>query len=94
MSLASTFYSNLTYKSVQLLGYSPLELLCDATVSVVSDHHKTKPYGIGGGQSGVSGKNTFISKGEVKYLSSKFTLACKSSDKIRIETPGGGGFGL
>jgi N-methylhydantoinase B/oxoprolinase/acetone carboxylase alpha subunit len=46
-----------------------------------------------GGKSGKKGKNTLLSKGQSKNLPSKFNLKIQPGEVLRIETPGGGGYG-
>ena len=71
-----------------------IELLADAQVSMLSDRRKIAPYGLQGGTEGKKGCAELREKnGKRKKLPAKFTLAAKQGVKIKIETPGGGGFG-
>ena len=71
------------------------ELLSDSQVSLLFDRQKSGPYGLGGGSAGTPGLATAWRPGE----SVSSPLAAKSSQYLpantilRIETPGGGGWG-
>ncbi len=67
--------------------------LKDLNVSVISDRRKRGPFGLFGGESGDCGKNLKISGNVETILPSKFTTIFKKGERLRIETPGGGGFG-
>ena len=62
-------------------------------VTIISERRKFAPYGIQGGKSGKKGKNILISKGKKIPLSSKVNIKVLPGDVLRIETPGGGGYG-
>lgn len=62
-------------------------------VTIISERRKFAPYGILGGKSGKKGKNILISKGKKIPLSSKVNIKVQPGDVLRIETPGGGGYG-
>ncbi|MCK4645095.1 MAG: hydantoinase B/oxoprolinase family protein [Candidatus Aminicenantes bacterium] len=62
-------------------------------VTIISERRKFAPYGIQGGKSGKKGKNILISKGKKTPLSSKVNIKVMPGDVLRIETPGGGGYG-
>ncbi len=70
-----------------------IEFLSDAEVTVISERRKYAPYGLDGGEKGKCGKNTIIREGEEIDKSGKFYDRVKKGDVLRIETPGGGGFG-
>ncbi len=70
-----------------------MELLSDAEVTILSDRRRFEPYGLGGGQNGSVGRNTLIIGDEREQLPGKFSRKLASGDRIRIETPGGGGHG-
>jgi N-methylhydantoinase B len=61
-----------------------VEFLEPAQVSIVSDRRKTRPYGRPPGK---SGRNTLNGK----PLPGKSNFRVKAGDRVRIETPGGGG---
>ena len=71
-----------------------IELLTNAQVTLLCDRRKFKPYGLAGGEPGARGKATLIGEdGSDKELPSKCSIAAERGARIRIETPGGGGWG-
>jgi N-methylhydantoinase B len=70
-----------------------LELLTDATVTLLSDRRKTRPYGVAGGEPGEAGAAALVRDREVHPLAGKDSVEAAPGDRIRIETPGGGGWG-
>lgn len=70
-----------------------IELLSEAEVTILSDRRRFEPYGLGGGQNGSVGRNTLIIGDEREQLPGKFSRKLAKGDRIRIETPGGGGHG-
>jgi N-methylhydantoinase B len=70
-----------------------VELLTDARVTILSDRRKIRPYGLNGGEAGSAGRTVFISKGREQVLAGKDSVQANPGDLIRIETPGGGGWG-
>ncbi len=70
-----------------------ISLLSDAEVTVLSDRRKTLPYGLFGGKFGKPGKNLIVKNGRVEIKPGKFSARLKKNSVIRIETPGGGGYG-
>ncbi len=65
------------------------ELLRPMRVSVLSERRLRKPFGLAGGRAGKRGHN-YHNGDEV---GGKATLLAHAGDRIRIETPGGGGWG-
>lgn len=70
-----------------------IELLTDAEVTVLSERRSFAPYGLFGGRPGAMGKNTIIRAGRAQEKPGKFSTYLKKGDILRIETPGGGGYG-
>ena len=71
-----------------------IELLAPSQVTLLCDRRKLQPYGLAGGGGGACGKATlFSADGTQKELPGKTTLYAKEHDIIRVETPGGGGWG-
>lgn len=68
-------------------------LLSDAELTVLSERRKNPPYGLNGGKPGKKGANILIKNGIQIEKGGKFSERIKKGDIIRIETPGGGGFG-
>lgn len=63
------------------------------TATLVSERRRYAPYGLLGGQQGGVGRNFLIRAGNADLLPGKITLALEPGDQLRIETPGGGGWG-
>jgi N-methylhydantoinase B len=70
-----------------------IELLADAQLSLLSDRRTIAPYGLAGGRAGAKGKNELIVRGKRKKLPSKCTFRAPAGASIRVESPGGGGWG-
>ncbi len=70
-----------------------IKLLNDAEVTVLSERRKLPPYGLLGGKPGKVGINMVYKDNRWIKMPGKFHINLKKGDKIRIETPGGGGFG-
>jgi N-methylhydantoinase B len=70
-----------------------LELLTDARVTILSDRRKTRPYGLRGGEPGAAGRTTIINAAGEQVLQGKDSTYARAGDRIRVETPGGGGYG-
>ena len=66
-----------------------LEFLETADVTILSDRHKRGPYGLQGGADGAPGK-CMVDGNE---LPSKTRFTIRPGETLRIETPGGGGWG-
>ena len=62
-------------------------------VTIVSERRKRPPYGLNGGQPGAPGRNLLTRAGQMSVLPGKATVHLDPGDEIRIETPGGGGWG-
>lgn len=69
------------------------EFLCPATVTINSERRRCSPYGLAGGSPGAPGANTLLRGGTTIPLGSKWTGQVEVGDRLRIETPGGGGWG-
>jgi N-methylhydantoinase B len=70
-----------------------LELRARAIVSLLADRHRRGPPGIDGGEAGATGAAQVRIAGRRRALASKSTVELGPGDRIRIETPGGGGVG-
>lgn len=71
-----------------------LELLCDADVTLLADRRKRGPYGLEGGSDGAPGRNVVIrGDGSEHPIPEKGTVRLKRGERVRIESPGGGGWG-
>jgi N-methylhydantoinase B/oxoprolinase/acetone carboxylase alpha subunit len=69
------------------------ELLAEATVTGLSDRRRRPPFGVSGGHPGAVGRNVLIREGTEHQLAGKVELRLRPGDRLRIETPGGGGYG-
>ena len=71
-----------------------IEVLTDAEVTLLAERRTRGPYGLGGGGDGAPGKASIIRQdGSVEELPGKFNVRLRAGERIRIETPGGGGWG-
>jgi N-methylhydantoinase B len=73
-----------------------LEALRELTFSLISERRRHAPRGARGGEPGARGRNLLIAPGEdgaARELPGKITGALRPGERLRIETPGGGGFG-
>ena len=71
-----------------------IEVLTDCEVTLLSDRRTHRPWGLQGGRDGVPGKTTVIRLGgSVETMPGKFSTRLRSGERIRIESPGGGGWG-
>ena len=63
-------------------------------MSLLADRRERAPYGLHGGEDGATGRASIIRRdGTVEVLPSKGSWQLAAGDRVRIETPGGGGFG-
>ena len=69
------------------------EMLTDTSVTLLSERRRGRPYGALGGEPGASGRNTLIRDGQEQPLPGKIELRLRPGDRLRVETPGGGGYG-
>lgn len=70
-----------------------IEFLTHARGSILSDRRRFRPYGLAGGKPGQAGKNQLRLPGRVLTLPSKAVFEAPKGSILRIETPGGGGWG-
>ncbi len=70
-----------------------IKLLADCEVTVLSERRKQGAYGLEGGEAGAPGRNVVVRDGEVMEKPGKFNAQLLAGDVLRIETPGGGGYG-
>ena len=71
-----------------------LRLTTPATVSLLSERRESGAYGLGGGESGKPGRNTLLrADGTEEALPAKGTWSVQAGEGVRLETPGGGGWG-
>jgi len=73
-----------------------LEMLEDATVSLVTERRASRPWGLDGGEPGAPGENWLLRNGDEaaeERLGDKCTVELRAGDVVRVRTPGGGGYG-
>ena len=70
-----------------------IELLVPMQVGMLSDRRKFGPYGLSGGAAGATGKNELEASGRRKKVSAKGTFYAPAGAIVRVESPGGGGWG-
>jgi 5-oxoprolinase (ATP-hydrolysing) len=66
-----------------------LELLAPLRVTLISERRTRQPFGLEGGGAGQPGRNLVNGR----EYPGRFSLELGPGDRLRIETPGGGGFG-
>ncbi len=72
-----------------------IELLSDAQVTLLADRRSRGPWGLSGGADGVVGKAAIVREdGTTTELPGKCNVHLRKGERIRIETPGGGGWGV
>lgn len=69
------------------------EFLTPADVTILSDRRAKGPYGLHGGTPGKPGANTLLRGRKAEPLPAKTNFPVQPGDILRIETPGGGGWG-
>jgi 5-oxoprolinase (ATP-hydrolysing) len=73
-----------------------LQMLTDATVSLITERRVSQPWGLAGGEPGAVGENWLLPGGDPsrsERLADKCTIQLKEGDVLRMLTPGGGGWG-
>lgn len=71
-----------------------IEVLTDCDVTLLADRRSRGPWGLAGGNDGAAGKASILrSDGSVEPMPGKFSARLRPGERIRIETPGGGGWG-
>ena len=70
-----------------------IHLLSEAEITVLSERRRHRPYGLYGGEPGAAGRNIVQHSGKRIEKGGKFSATLQKDDIIRIETPGGGGYG-
>jgi N-methylhydantoinase B/oxoprolinase/acetone carboxylase alpha subunit len=73
-----------------------LEVLTEATASLVTERRQSRPWGLDGGEPGAPGENWLLPGGNesrAERLPDKCTVRLRPGDVLRVLTPGGGGYG-
>jgi N-methylhydantoinase B len=71
-----------------------IEVLTDCEVTLLADRRMRGPYGLAGGDEGARGTTTILRKdGTTEELPGKCSTRLQAGERVRIESPGGGGWG-
>jgi N-methylhydantoinase B len=70
-----------------------IEFLTEVRGSILSDRRRFGPYGLAGGKPGRRGINQLTVQGRKRNLPGKVAFAAPRASVLKIETPGGGGWG-
>ena len=70
-----------------------IETLVEARMSLLADRRARAPYGLAGGEDGRPGRDPILSAGRARKIDAKSSAELRPGDRVRIETPGGGGRG-
>jgi len=71
-----------------------IEVLTDCEVTLLADRRSRGPWGLAGAKDGLCGAATIIrTDGSRQQMPGKFSTRLRKGERIRIETPGGGGWG-
>jgi N-methylhydantoinase B len=71
-----------------------IEVLSDVEVTLLADRRLRGPWGLSGGGDGLPGNASVIRGNEsVERLPGKCNVRLVKGERIRVETPGGGGWG-
>jgi 5-oxoprolinase (ATP-hydrolysing) len=72
-----------------------LRFLEPASLSILSQHRRVAPYGLRGGSPGARGEQRIVrASGEVVMLRAIDGSEVDPGDRLIVETPGGGGYGV
>ena len=70
-----------------------IEFVAPAQLTLLSERRTIPPFGAAGGAPGAGGRNQLVRSAHTERLPGKVSLAVVPGDRIRIATPGGGGWG-
>ena len=71
-----------------------IEVLTDAQVTLLADRRSRGPYGLAGGADGAPGRTLIIRRdGSAEEIPGKTSVRLRSGERVRMESPGGGGWG-
>jgi N-methylhydantoinase B len=70
-----------------------IQLLGPAQVTILADRRIHPPYGLQGGAPGACGRTVLTENGSERVLPGKCNIEASAGATVRIETPGGGGWG-
>ncbi len=70
------------------------EVLVETSATILTERRESQPYGAAGGEPGACGRNSILrADGSIERLPAKARIELHPGDRLRIETPGGGGYG-
>jgi N-methylhydantoinase B len=70
-----------------------IEALVESSASLLTERRVIAPWGLAGGGAGATGANYVVRRGRKEKLPGKINTRLRPGDRVRIETPGGGGWG-
>jgi N-methylhydantoinase B len=70
-----------------------IEFLAPARVTLLAERRDVAPWGLWGGGDGKPGRDHLVRHGRSRRLAGKSAIDVEVGDRLRVETPGGGGFG-
>lgn len=71
-----------------------VELLADSEVTLLADRRARGPYGLNGAGDGAPGRTVIVHKdGTEEIVPGKMSVRLRKGDRVRVESPGGGGWG-
>ncbi|MHC4971495.1 MAG: hydantoinase B/oxoprolinase family protein [Planctomycetota bacterium] len=70
-----------------------IEFLAPGVVHLLADRRTRGPYGLEGGGAGACGKDEVVRGGAAEPIAGRTRLEMAPGDRLRIRTPGGGGYG-
>jgi len=70
-----------------------IEFLTPCDVTILSDRRARGPYGLAGGEPGRVGRNVLLRGRKQVKIAATANFMTRAGDVLRIETPGGGGWG-
>jgi N-methylhydantoinase B len=72
-----------------------IDVLADAQVALLADRRRFRPYGLQGGEEGAAGRASIVDAGSETEINlpGKCSRRVAAGSILRIETPGGGGWG-
>ena len=70
-----------------------IEVLAPCEASLLAERRRNRPTGLAGGGDGAAGRDFLVRGGKRRRVPGKVRLELEAGDRLRIESPGGGGFG-
>jgi N-methylhydantoinase B len=70
-----------------------IQAVAAAELTLLADRRTTRPWGLAGGGPGKTGRDMLVHAGRAAKLASKTNVRLGAGDRLRVETPGGGGWG-